>query len=123
MKFKPLIMLTAILSFVNGMFYFLFPVLSIDLLGRTTDPIGIMHTRFSGAYALGLGVILWFSKNLEDEKYQRVVTFGILTSLVLSFVVNFHGTISSTVNQIGWLFVITDSVISIAFIRLLREKQ
>jgi hypothetical protein len=123
MKFKPLMMLTAILSFVNGIFYFLFPVLSINLLGGTKNPMGIMQTRFAGACALGLGVILWFSKNLKVEEYQRVVAYGILTTLVLSFVINIYGTMSKTVNQIGWLFVISDFVISIGFIWLLRKKQ
>jgi hypothetical protein len=53
MKYKTVTSLAAILSFINGSFYILAPGFSLYILGRETNPTGIMNTRLFGACALG----------------------------------------------------------------------
>ena len=123
MKIKLLFTITAILSFVNGIFYLLFPELSLSLLGQSTNAIGILNTQFFGAAALGIGAITWLARNIETWEFQRIIAIGILITLSISAAAGFAGVLSGTLNTTGWLMVCTDSVLSLGFLLILIKNQ
>jgi hypothetical protein len=123
MKIKHLFSITAILSFVNGLFYLLAPEYSLSLLGQATNAIGILNTRYFGAAALGISAIAWFARKIESSEFQRIIAKGVLITLSASAFVGFMGTISGTVNQVGWLLAGTDTLLSLGFFLLLVNKH
>ena len=116
MRIKFLFVITAVLSFVNGLFYLLAPEISLSLLGQTTNEIGIMNTRYFGAAALGIATITWLARNVQSFQFQRIVALGMLITLGATAVVGFIGTLSGVVNQVGWLMVGTDTILSLGFL-------
>jgi hypothetical protein len=119
MKMKFLFTITAVLSFVNGFFYFLAPELSLSLFGQSTNAVGILNTRFFGAAALGIGAITWLARNAQDVQSQRIIAVGVLITLSATAVVGFIGTFSGTLNAVGWLQVGIDTLLSLGFFVLL----
>jgi hypothetical protein len=116
MRYKIVTSTAAILSFFNGIFFLIAPVFSLSLLGRATNPTGIVSTRFFGASALGLAVILWFAREIKYPEVQRLVSFGMLTTLVILVVIDLNGLISGAMNQLGWLLFLADLSLSIGYI-------
>ena len=116
MKIKLLFTITALLSFVNGFFYLFAPEFSLSLLGRSTNAIGLLNTRYFGAAALGIGAITWFARNIESLQFQRIIAIGVLITLSASAAAGFMGILAGTVNQVGWLLVGTDSLLSLGFL-------
>jgi hypothetical protein len=116
MKYKMVTSAAAILSFFNGLFFLLVPVFSLSLLGRNTNPTGIMNTRFFGASALGLAVILWMARDIRYPEVRRLVSYGMLTTLVLLVVIDLNAIFTGATNQLGWLLFAADLILSIGFL-------
>jgi hypothetical protein len=116
MKYKIVTSIAAILSFLNAAFFVLAPAFSLSLLGRETNPTGIMNARFFGACALGLAVITWLARNAEYPEVRRWVSYGMLVTLCLLFVIDLSGILSGAMNNLGWLFFIADFGLALGFI-------
>jgi hypothetical protein len=116
MRYKLVTSIAAILSFLNGFLFLLAPVFSLSILGRDTNPTGIMNTRYFGACALGLAVILWLARDIRYPEVCRLVSYGMLTTLVLLVVIDLNGLITGAMNQLGWLLFLTDLLLSLGFI-------
>jgi hypothetical protein len=109
-----LIALTAILSVINGSAYLFFAATSLAFLGLRTDGLGLMNTRYFGACAIGYGLLLWLLRDNGSPKVSRAVLASILVSLGLSAAVGLLGIFEGVFNRNGWLFVITDALLSLA---------
>ena len=121
LNYKFLNTITALGSLINGLFYLLAPGFSLSLLGQTAAPIGLMNTRVAGAIALGVCVINWTSRNIQEFHIKRIVSAGNLTMFTLLVLVELHGTLTGAMNWVGWLFILADSLLAIGyFIYLLR---
>lgn len=116
MRFKTITMIAAILTFINASFFLVAPIFSLSLLGRETNPAGIMNTRISGACALGLAVITWLAKDTQSPEVRRLVSYGMLTTFSILVVIDLHGIITSAINELGWLIFMADLILSIGFI-------
>ena len=115
MKFKIVISITAILSFLNGVFFILAPAFSLSILGRETNPTGIMNTRFFGACALGLAIIGWLARDTKYPEVQRLVSIGMLTSLFILAVIDLNGILTGAMNSLGWVLFLADLSLSVGF--------
>jgi hypothetical protein len=106
----------AILSFLNGLFFLLAPVFSLSLLGRETNSTGIMNTRFFGASALGLAVIMWMARYISYPEVRKLVSYGMLTTLVILVVIDLNAIFTRAINQLGWLLFSADLILSLGFV-------
>ncbi len=116
MKFKTVASIAAILSFINGSFFLLAPVFSLSLLGRDTNLTGIMNTRFSGACAIGLAVIVWLAKDIKYPEVRRLMTYGMLTTFSLLVVIDINGIMTGAINNLGWLLFFADLYLLLGFV-------
>ncbi|MCB2179546.1 hypothetical protein KQH54_00320 [bacterium] len=115
MNYKTLNMVTAFLSMINSLFYLLAPILSLEIMSRTTNPVGLLNTRMAGACALGIAIITWMSRNVKDTAFQHIISAGNMAMFAALVVVELHGIWSGAFNWIGWLFVIADSSLGVAY--------
>jgi len=116
MGYKTVTTTAAILSFFNGVFFLLAPVFCLSLLGRDTNLTGIMNTRYFGACALGLAVIMWLARNVQYLEVRRLVSYGMLITLGILTVIDLDGIISGAMNQLGWLLFSADLILSLGFV-------
>ena len=116
MKFKTVASIAAILSFINGSFFLLAPVFSLSLLGRDTNLTGIMNTRFSGACAIGLAVIVWLAKDIKYPEVRRLMTYGMLTTFSLLVAIDINGIMTGAINNLGWLIFFFDLSLLLGFV-------
>jgi hypothetical protein len=116
MKMKHLFTITAILSFVNGFFYLLMPEVSLSMFGQSTNAVGLLNTRFFGAAALGIGSIAWLARNVQDLQFQRIIAVGVFITLSATAAAGFVGTLTGTLNALGWLQVGIDALLSLGFL-------
>ena len=107
--------ITAAGSLVNSVFYLLFPVFSLSLLGQSTDPIGLMNTRVAAACALGLCVINWNSRKVIEIDFQRIIAGGNLVMFSVLVLVELQATLGGVLNWFGWLFILADGCLALGY--------
>jgi len=116
MRFKTIATAASILTFINAILFLIFPVVSLSILGRSTNLVGIMITRISGACAFGLGLITWSSRKTKSREVQMLVTNGNLTVFGILLIIDFHGVYMSAINDLGWLIFLADLLIFSGFV-------
>lgn len=118
MKFKGIVIITALGILVNALLFLLFPVYSMTILGRTLNGAGIMNTRISGACALALSLWLWQSRNMSSSLEQKKVAGVFLILFILMVAIDIHGLLTGAINQVGWVMTAVDLLLGCAFLFL-----
>ncbi len=113
--YKTLNTITAVGSLINSLFYLIVPEFSLFLLGQSSNPTGLMNTRVAGACALGICVINWTSRNVQELKFQHIVAGGNLLMFCLLVFIELHGTLTGAMNWIGWCFLLADSLLGFGY--------
>lgn len=114
-KYKTVASIAAILSFLNAAFFILVPVLTLLLLGRASNPTGIMNTRLFGACALGLAIITWLARDTKYPEVRSWVSYGMMTTLGLLAVIDLDGLITGAMNYLGWVMFVADFALALGF--------
>lgn len=116
MKFKTITTISAFLTLLNAVSFLFFPEYSLSLLGRTTNLVGILNTRISGACAFGLGIWTWSARNTKAPEVRHIVYLGNITTFGILIFVDLFGILKSAINELGWLIFFIDFLIFLGFI-------
>jgi hypothetical protein len=114
-----LISVTAILSFLNGLAFILFPKMNAVILGISPDEYSIHMTRYYGTCALGYAALLWQLREEKSYRISKAVLSSIVILLSISVIVGIVGMVNEVINFLGIVYVIVDFAISLGGISLL----
>jgi hypothetical protein len=119
MKFKLVVSITAVLTFINGISLLVVPGMFIATLGGSLTGSGLMIARFAGACALGLSLVLWQIRNIQVSSMQRSITGIMLGVMFALLVIDLHGILTGAVNPLGWIIFSTDLLVEVGFLFVL----
>lgn len=105
MKLTQFLTLKAILSTVSGMAFVLVPTPLLSIYGVALGASGAFIAQILGASLIGIGLICWFSRNVDSQPLA-----GMLLALFLAdglgTVVLLIEQLSGRVNGLGWTSII-----------------
>lgn len=104
MKLSTFLAVKSIICIVFGLGFAVIPSELGSLYAITPDPDGLIMTRFFGASFLGIGLILWFTKNSEWN-FLKGITLSLCLADLAGFLAALHGQLSGNVNGLGWINV------------------
>ena len=93
------------------------------LLGRSATPIGLLNTQIAGACALGMCAINWLSREIDNIQFQRIVITGNLIMFSILTIVEIQAIMTSAINWVGCLFVITDGLFTAGYAYLYKKTM
>jgi hypothetical protein len=100
MTIRNFFIVSAVIILLSGVVSVLFPQLMFDAWGTESNQAGLIITQLSGALEIGLGLILWLSRNEGVSKARRAIIFGGFTTYSLFFIImliNISGVSSAAV--------------------------
>ena len=125
MKLKTLLVFNAIVALVYGIGLVLAPKIVLALHGIIPSSAGAVLTaatdavlaalalqliagamlagQFFGATLIGIGLLVWFARNVADAGAQRAIVLAQLIATVIGVIVAVLGTLSGVMNALGWL--------------------
>lgn len=96
MSYKMLFVLSAIVAILFGLGYLIVPDRALPLLGTTEQYASTLFVaRFFGFAAFGFGLMLWFAKDVADEKVQRGFGMANLVVSVVGLVLSLYAIMSN----------------------------
>jgi len=111
MKLNTLMLITAVVAFVFGLGFTLFPLASIGLYGNTLEGAGVFIARYFGAALLGYAFLAWLNRNTASKGVQA----GFFAAMVLGFVIALYDAIAGTHNGLVWLNVVIYLLLALGF--------
>lgn len=104
MKLSTFLLVKAIICIVFGIGFAVVPAAVGSIYAITPDPDGLIMTRFFGATFLGIGLILWSSRNTEWDVLKGI-TLSLCIADTVGFIAALLGQLSGNVNAMGWINV------------------
>lgn len=121
MSYKMMFVLNAIVVLVVGLAFFIAPATALQFFGTETYVATILVAQFFGSAMIALGLLLWFTKDVNDTGTQRNMGFALLVSAVLGLIVNVIGIsdASGVIRNYGWLTIIIYVLFALGYAYLL----
>ena len=102
MKLRNLLVISTIITLVYGIVLVLTPATMLSLHGVTQGPGEKLMGQYFGAALTAVGLLTWVARNVADSCAERPIILALLISNVLGFIVSVLGTVSGTMNAVGW---------------------
>jgi hypothetical protein len=115
MGVKVFLAIAAAIAIIYGVAFVLIPDLVLASYGMMTDPSTVLSARFFGLTLLGLGLVGWLVRETSDGKALRGLLSGLAVQSVIG-VVSIWGTISGTMNAMGWSAVFIYAVLLVGYV-------
>ena len=127
MSYKIMFTLNAIVALVLGVVFLFAPVMMLELFGTETYASSVLLARFFGSAMIALGLLVWFTKDVENAGIQKNMGMVLLVSAILGLIVNVIGIspASGVIRKYGWLSIIIYIlfVIGYAFLLFMKPKM
>jgi hypothetical protein len=114
MKLKYLLVVNAIVLGGSGLSAILMPAKVISLYGVELGREVIMMAQYAGLGSVAIGLVAWFSRNVEDIKAQRAIILAFLITYAIGIIISVQGTISG-VMKVGWPVIILYLVLALGY--------
>lgn len=101
MKFKTLLTINSALAFASGIACVLIPGQLLASYGIRLIPMGMVIYQFWGASLIGLGLLIWITRNLEAPDLQKKIALSLFITNVISCALAFRGQFTGA-NALGW---------------------
>ncbi|MFT3893899.1 MAG: hypothetical protein QM730_19905 [Anaerolineales bacterium] len=95
MNYKVLFVLSAVLAVVVGLGFLIIPEKALSLVGTTERYASTLFAaRFFGFAMFGLGLVLFFAKDISDAKAQKNLGIANLVICVVGFGLSLYATMA-----------------------------
>jgi len=117
MNYRIMFILNALVASLLGAAFLLAPGRLLNLFGTETFVSTLLISRFFGAAMLALGLLLWFAKDISDEKVQRGMGIALLVGAVTGLIVTGTGTFASNavIRSNEWIAVLLYLLLGLAY--------
>ena len=125
MGYKILFILNALVVFVLGAALLFVPEMALGQFQTQMRVPEVVQARYLGAALLTLGLMLWFIKDVSDERLQK--NFGVvgLIGSILAIIVTIIGITKDVLTTNSWIPIIVEVVFGLgyAFILFLKPRM
>src|ERR1044072_1685332 len=104
MSYRIMFALNAAVAFLFGVGFLFFPARALGLFGTETFVSTLLVSRLFGTAMLGLGLVLWFAKDVKEANVPKGMGIALLVSAATGLVVALLGTFASNavIRTNGW---------------------
>lgn len=112
----------AVVALVFGLGFMLLTEQVMSIYGVKTDAPGMLAARLFGTALVGIGVLQWFARDVEDTQARRAIILGLFVLNALGFVVVLLAQFAGTVNGLGWINVAIYLILTLGYAYFLQSQ-
>jgi hypothetical protein len=111
MNIRVFLIIAAAIAVVYGVAFIVSPAFVLSSYGVEPGAAATLMARYFGLTLLGLGVVTWFLRSGSDLRVTRGLLLGLVLQAVAGLFVSMWGTVSGTMNGMGWSAVVIYAVL------------
>jgi hypothetical protein len=120
MSYRILFILNAIIVVLLGAFFLIMPQTALSQFGVEVYVSTLLVARFFGGAMVMSGILIWFLKDVFDQKTQKSLGMAMFAGSVGGFVLSLIGTTySGVIRTNGWILLVVTVVFSMCYAFLL----
>lgn len=124
MSYRILFLINSFLAFLSGLGLLIVPSMVLDQFQAEGRKPELLLARFLGVAAITIGLLLWFAKDVTDEKIQKNMGLALLIAAVLGLIVTVIGVspASGVLRSNGWILMLVYVLFGLGYAFLLFLK-
>jgi hypothetical protein len=124
MNYRLIFIINAIVLAVFGMLFLILPELTLTQFGTEIYVSTLFVARFLGGAMLMAGVLIWFTKDIQDAGAQKNMAFTLLAASVVGFILSLIGVASASavIRSNGWVLLVLHVLFGLGYAYLLFLK-
>jgi len=125
MNYRIMFALNSVVAFLFGLGFLFVPTRALGLFGTETFVSTVLVSRLFGAAMLGLGLVLWFAKDVHEASVQKGLAIALLVTALTGLIVSGLGTFAShaVLRTNGWAMMVVYFVFGLGYGYLLFPKR
>ena len=121
MKFTTLLTINSILAFAGGSACVLMPAQLLASYDVSLAPMGLIIYQFWGVTLIGLGMVTWFARSIQESALQIKFALALFITNGLSCIMSIRGQFAGA-NTFGWFTVLLFFLLTLGFGTFMRIK-
>jgi len=113
-KLKNLLVANALVFGISGLASILAPSIILSLWGIDSGSAALLTTQYDGVGSIGIALVSWFARNVEDLQAKRAITLAMLIAYIMGLIISVLGIISG-VMKTGWPVLVIFLLFASAF--------
>jgi hypothetical protein len=114
MKFKTLLTINSVLAFATGLACVLMPAQLLANYGVKLPSMGLVIYQFWGVALIGIGMLSWFVREINELTLQRKIAIVLLITNGLSSLIAVRGQYAGA-NSSGWSTVVIFFILALSY--------
>jgi uncharacterized membrane protein len=106
MKIGLFLAIASAVAVVYGVAFVIIPEFVLVSYGMTADAASTLMARYFGLTLFGLGLVVWLVRETTDARALRGLLWGLAMQGAIGLVVSIWGTVSGSMNGMGWSAVL-----------------
>jgi hypothetical protein len=99
MKLKTFLITAAVVSCASGFISLLIPAQVMSLYGVEPNPAISLLAQYSGLGSFALGLVSWFSRNMELSLAKKTIIPALLISNIIGMIISAMGALSGAIKS------------------------
>jgi hypothetical protein len=125
MNYRIMFLINAFIAVLLGLAFLIVPSQVLDQFGVDEYAATKLISQFFGTAMLGLGLLLWFAKDVTDANLQKGMGIALLVGAAAGLIIAVVGTTSGVLRTNWWMAMVVYAILGLAYAYLLflRPKQ
>jgi hypothetical protein len=122
MNYRILFLINALIAVLLGLGFLIVPDRILSQLGVDGYAATKLLSQFFGTAMLGLGLLLWFAKDVSEVNLQKGMGIALLVGAVAGLSITVMGTASGILRANWWIAMVLYAILGLAYTYLLFQK-
>lgn len=122
MNYRIMFLINALIAVLLGLGFLILPNRILDQFGVDGYAATKLISQFFGTAMLGLGLLLWFAKDVTDANLQKGMAIALLVGAVAGSFITVMGTTSGVLRANWWIALVVYTILGLAYGYLLFQK-
>jgi hypothetical protein len=125
MNYRTMFLINALFAVLLGLAFLVLPERILGQFGVDGYAATRLVSQFFGTAMLGLGLLLWFAKDVTEVNLQKGMGIALLVGAAAGMAISVVGTTSGILRASWWIAMVVYAVLGLAhaYVVFLKPKQ
>jgi hypothetical protein len=115
MNYRILFLINAFIAVLLGLAFLIVPGRILGQFGVDEYAATKLISQFFGTAMLGLGLLLWFAKDVNEANLQKGMGIALLIGAVAGLLITVMGTTSGILRANAWIAIVVYAILGVAY--------
>jgi len=122
MNYRIMFLINALIAVLLGLAFLVMPSRVLGQFGVDEYAATKLISQFFGTAMLGLGLLLWFAKDVTEENLQKGMGIALLVGAAAGLVITVMGKTSGILRSNWWIALVLYALLGVAYAYLVFVK-